>query len=399
MSDPRPRIVITGMGCVCAAGGTLPDTLDALFAGRRRHGTRDVKGVSYPIFGIADEDAPARYYEVPECQRCGRLATHAAVEAFGQSGYGDKTGGVLQACRVGVCVGTTIGNTMSNEEFCREFLVGNYPDVAPIREYLRANPASMVAKTLSLRGPLQTVTNACSSSTVAIGQAADWIASGVCDVAVAGGADMLSNVTHTGFLSLMITDSELCRPFDLDRRGLNLGEGAGMLVLESESRARARGARVLAYLRGYGNSADAYHISAPNPDGSGLRRAVLQALEEAGLSPSDLAFINAHGTGTHGNDRVEGLFFDSLFPDTPVSATKGYTGHTLGASGAIEAALTVSFLTAGRIPASAGFETSDPEFHTSPVSEITVVEGRYAMSDSVAFGGNNAVLIFERGDT
>jgi 3-oxoacyl-[acyl-carrier-protein] synthase-1/3-oxoacyl-[acyl-carrier-protein] synthase II len=226
-------------------------------------------------------------------------------------------------------------------------------------------------------------------------------------VVLAGGADMLCNVIHAGFLSLLITDTSPCRPFDRNRRGLNLGEGAGIVVLESpgtgSSSALGKGgcppsprkdASPLAWLCGYGNASDAYHISTPEPNGTGLRRAIEQALTEAGVGPREIDFINAHGTGTPENDRVEGKLFPEVFPGVPFGSTKGFTGHTLGAAGGIEAVITIVCLQRKCLPANLGFQEPDPEFPGRPVTENTPVAGRWGLSDSVAFGGNNVALIF-----
>ncbi len=391
MTRVHREVPITGVGCLCAGGGSVPELTRTLFAGRRPVAWRQVRGDNYPVFELDDGAAPAGYHEAPECERCGRLAVAAAREALAHAGL---TAEQLRHRQVGICLGTTVGSAMNNEAFYREFREGRRPDIEPIRRYLKANPATMVARAFGLTGPCQTIANACSSGGVAIGHAAAWVRSGVCDVAVAGGADMLCNVIHAGFLSLLITDTQPCRPFDRDRRGLNLGEGAGVMVLESQSSARQRGAAIQAWLCGYGNASDAHHISTPEPSGRGLRQALGQALGEAALSPQDIDFINAHGTGTPENDRVEGRLFPEMFPGIPFGSTKGYTGHTLGAAGGIEAVITIVCLQQKRVPANIGFEHPDPEFPGRPVVENTPVAGRYGLSDSVAFGGNNVALIF-----
>jgi len=392
MMSTNGAVPVTGLGCLCAAGAAVARVAETLFAGRRRVVWRQVRGESYPVFPLDSLSVPDGYYEGPECKRCGRLAVAAAREALGQAGLTPEW---LQRRRVGVCIGTTVGSAMNNEAFYRDFRAGRLPSIEPIRHYLQANPAAMVAQAFGLTGPCQTIANACSSGGVAIGHAAEWVRAGVCDLAIAGGADMLCNVIHAGFLSLLITDPQPCRPFDRNRRGLNLGEGAGVVVLESEASARERDARIQARLCGYGNACDAYHISAPEPSGRGLRRAMDQALTEARLSTGDIDFINAHGTGTPENDGVEGRLFPALFPGVPFGSTKGFTGHTLGAAGGIEAVITVVCLQQKRIPANIGFEEPDPDFPGRPVVENTPIAGRYGLSDSVAFGGNNVALIFQ----
>jgi 3-oxoacyl-[acyl-carrier-protein] synthase-1/3-oxoacyl-[acyl-carrier-protein] synthase II len=297
---------------------------------------------------------------------------------------------------VGVCLGTTVGSALNIEDFYREFRTGGSPDLETIERFLRSNPAAAVSRELGLDGPVQTVVNACSSGTDAIGIAASWLRAGVCDVVLAGGADELCRIIYNGFISLMITDDQPCRPFDRERRGLNLGEGAAVLVLERPSAAASRGARARANVLGYGSACDAHHLTAPHPEGRGLRKAFAEALATAGVAPRDVAFINAHGTGTPDNDRVEGRVIHDLFPETPFVSTKGYTGHTLGAAGAIEAAFTVACLEAGRIPASGGFAAADPDIHATPADAARDIHGSVAISDSLAFGGNNAVLVIGR---
>ncbi|MHC4143261.1 MAG: beta-ketoacyl-[acyl-carrier-protein] synthase family protein [Planctomycetota bacterium] len=301
------------------------------------------------------------------------LAIAAACEAVNDAGLDLDS---LKEYRVGVCIGTTVGNAMNNESFYRDFLFNRFPGMQSIKTYLKANPADMVARHFRLKGMRQCIANACSSGAVAIGQAAEWINNGLCDIAIAGGSDMLCRVIYNGFVSLKITDSQPCRPFDKNRLGLNLGEGAGMVVLESSGTVRQRKARTRATL--------------------GLEMAISLALQQAQISHDDIAFINAHGTATPENDKVEGILFSRLFPQTPFHSTKGYTGHTLGAAGAIEAIITTESLKRQMIAANVGFSDPDPEFAVNPVTENTPVAGDYALSDSVAFGGNNAVLVFRR---
>jgi len=291
-------------------------------------------------------------------------------------------------------VGTTVGSALSHEAFCRAHRAGEDPDLAPLESVLQGNPAQVIARAFGFRGPLQTVVNACASGTDALGLGASWIEGGLCDVVVAGGADELGRVTYNGFISLKITDPAPCRPFDRDRRGLNLGEGAAMVVLESE-RSRSR-RRARAFLLGYGAACDAHHQTAPHPEGLGLRRAIAEALSSA--PGASLAFVNAHGTGTPDNDRVESLVLADILPGVPYLSTKGCTGHTLGAAGAIEAVFTALCLERGRIPASLGFEAPEPGIPGAPVSRPTYIVGDAALSTSLAFGGNNSALLIGLGE-
>ena len=341
-------IIVSGMGGLCAAGANVPEIMSTIYSGLRSPVVSEYVRADhleqYPMFELPPSAVPDGYYEGPESERCGLLAIAAACEAVKNAGLDLDS---LKKYRVGVCIGTTVGNAMNNELFYRDFLFNRFPEMQSIKTYLKANPADMVARHFHLNGMRQCIANACSSGAVAIGQAAEWINNGLCDIAIAGGSDMLCRVIYNGFVSLKITDSHPCRPFDKNRMGLNLGEGAGMVVLESSMTVRQRKARTHAALCGYGNCSDAYHISAPMPDGAGLEMAISVALQQAQICHDDIVFINAHGTATLENDKVEGILFSRLFPHTPFHSTKGFTGHTLGAAGAIEtASLTVTVKTA-----------------------------------------------------
>jgi 3-oxoacyl-[acyl-carrier-protein] synthase-1/3-oxoacyl-[acyl-carrier-protein] synthase II len=390
----NPPVAVTGLGCICGAGQTVGDCMASIFRGTRapappvRFGSNHP--VRYPVFEVAG------FPDDPALLRTSALGLHAAREALADAGLDRET---LAPLRVGVCIGTTIGCAMSNETFCRETHAGVEPGMAPIETIQRSNPAAVIAREFGFDGPCQTVVNACSSGTDAVGFAAAWIRAGLCDVAIAGGADELARITYIGFIALMITDDSPCRPFDLNRKGLNLGEGAGMLVLESEAVRARRGRRARSFVLGYGSGCDAHHLTAPHPDGAGLRRAIGEAFGAAGIGAAEVAFVNAHGTGTPDNDRVESRVLRELLPGVPYLSTKGYTGHTLGAAGAIEAVFTAACLERGEIPPNAGFETPDPELVVTPVRETTAFTGTVALSESLAFGGNNAALLLGRGET
>ncbi len=398
MTLPAPA-AITGIGCICAAGRDLSAAMSSMAAARRspqpptRFSTNHPK--RYPVFGVPDDYVPPDLLGRSELLLTTRFALAATRQALADAGWDQ---GALRKARVGVCLGTTVGSALNIEDFYREYRAGGSPDLETIERFLRSNPAAAVSREFGLDGPVQTVVNACSSGTDAIGIAASWLRAGACDVVLAGGADELCRIIYNGFISLMITDDRPCRPFDRERRGLNLGEGAAVLVLERPAEAAARGARTRARVLGYGSACDAHHLTAPHPEGRGLRRAFAEALAVAGVAPREVAFINAHGTATPDNDRVEGRVIHDLFPETPFISTKGFTGHTLGAAGAIEAAFTVACLESGRIPASAGFAGADPEIPGTPPSAGQEIRGDVAISDSLAFGGNNAVLVLGRGD-
>ncbi len=387
-----PAIGVTGLGCLCGAGANLPECLQTLFRGERRPlppvNFSSGHPLRYPVFEVVDPLPGGENHS-----RTARLAIAAAREALDDAGWDPAS---LVGRKVGVIVGTTVGSAMNNEEFYREFRGGDQPSMAAIERFLYSNPASAVAREFSLAGPCQTVVNACSSGTDAVGLGAAWIRAGLCDVVLAGGADELCRVTYNGFISLMITDDTPVKPFDARRKGLNLGEGGAMLVLEAAGLRPPGACPVRAWIAGYGSACDAHHLTAPHPEGRGLKTALREAL--AGCGEGTLAFINAHGTGTPDNDRVESRVLAEVLPQVPFLSTKGYTGHTLGAAGAIEAAFTVACLELGRVPASVGFSVPDPELPRTPVAEPAPVHGDLALSQSLAFGGNNAVIVFRKGE-
>jgi len=296
-----------------------------------------------------------------------------------------------------VCLGTTVASQLNDLAFYTAYHKGDKPPLTEVDRFLKSNLADVVSKKLGVNGPRATIVNACSSGTDAIGVALSWLRAGYCDIAIAGGADELNRVPLAGFGSLGVVSDSLCAPFDKDRKGLNLGEGAGVLILEREESAQARGHRSACVLAGYGLANDAYHLTAPSSDGVGLRRALTRALEEASITAGDIDFINAHGTATLDNDKVEAsVFLDTFGDEIPFFSTKGFTGHTLGAAGGLEAVFTTQCLEQQWIPKSVGFVTHDDGLGISPVIEAQNIAGKYALSTSLAFGGNNSVLVFKK---
>jgi 3-oxoacyl-(acyl-carrier-protein) synthase len=386
------------MGCVCAAGFCLEVCLETLASGKRGPAdptrfTND-HGRSYPVFEIPQKFFMCEGMSDESKSLTFRFALHATWQALWQARLNATH---LGKARVGVCLGTSVGASLNFLDFYREHRAHTTPDLTPIHRYLTSNPALALAQKLGATGPVQTIVNACSSGADAIGMGTAWIRQGLCDVVIAGGADELSQVTYNGFIRLMIADQNACKPFDANRKGLNLGEGAGIVILESPAFMSKHKACEHATICGYGTAADAHHLTAPHPEGLGLKKAIAEALQQAGLGTRNIAFINAHGTGTLNNDRAEAAVFKELFLGKPIVATKGVTGHTLGAAGAIEAVFTIAHLAAGKIPASPGFERPDPELGVAPTSRPKTIRGKVAMSQSLAFGGNNSVLIIRKG--
>lgn len=403
------QVMVTGMGCICGAGENLPQIMENLYHVQRFPAPPTVFETELetprPVFMVPDCLEPARKrvrrrWNQKELQagrdpnRTNLMALTAAEEAREQAGWKLED---LQRKRVGVALGTTVGCTLNHGPFYRAWRKYQNPDIGPVRRYMQNNPADWLADCWQLEGPCITIANACSSGADAIGLAKLWLESDLCDIAIAGGADELSNITYVGFSALQITAPSPCKPFDKNRTGLNLGEGAGILVLEKAEEATARGQAALGKLAGFGSHLDAYHPTAPHPKGLGLRRALDQSLSQAGITRQAIGFCNAHGTSTPENDKAEGRTLADCFgEDFPVTSTKSFTGHTLGAAGGIEAVFTVQALRDQKLTATAGFQEADPECIIRPPRQTLPLSARYGISNSLAFGGSNAVLLFQK---
>lgn len=382
---------ITGMGCVCALGCCNEEVRRGLYGmARRLAPAKDLSpdALDFPYFAV-----PASIWDGGRSFAAGdtlRLGLLAAGEALAQAGisHGDA---------LAVIAGTTSGTALHFLSGYRNFRESGHagPDC---EEYLASNPALAIRAHFALKGAPLTISNACVSGADAIGLGLSMILSGQCERVLCGGLDALSLVPHTGFARLMIYDPAPCAPFDRKRAGLNLGEAAAFLVLERSDAARARGRHIYGKVLGYGSASDAHHFTSPHPEGRGLETAVNESLRQAGIVPGDLAFVNVHGTGTRENDRIEGRTLHRLLSDTPLWCTKGLTGHTLGAAGALEALFTLWALEKGLLPPSVGFEEEDPEIGVSPVHELTPITKNVALSTSLGFGGCNSALVVAMGD-
>jgi len=396
---PVTPVAIAGIGCICSAGLELKECMDHLYNGKRNPAppTNFPTNISLPVFEVLQDFFPSRLFKTKDVLRTCKLALTATLEAINDAGFDPK---ILQTKRVGTCIGTNVGSSMYEETFSNESKRKKDSSfITPVNRFLMSNPTSTIANEFNLAGPLQTVVNACSAGSDALGLAASWIRSGICDMVIAGGTDEMYQITYTGFKSLLINDDSPCKPFDRNRKGLNLGEGAAIFILVSEEILKETKKRPRCHILGYGSATDAFHHTKTRPDGKGLKLAIKEALETSGTSPLDIAFINAHGTGTLDNDLVESRVFYEMFPNVPFFSTKGYTGHTLGAAGAIEAAFTIACLENGRVPSSVGFTTPDPEMPPAyPVQQNSSVTGNIALSETLAFGGINSVLILSTGE-
>ena len=404
MSDAASRaIAITGMGAISAFGEGAETLWAALREGRSgirplRHERAADLRVRVAAQVPESFDPAAHFPErvLSMLDRTSQLALVAANEAIAQSRL-DFAASSL-GLRTAVVVGTGVGGETTQDEQSRRLYAENASRLHPLSivRLMTNAPTSQISMAHGLRGPAFAVASACASSNHAIAQAALMIRAGLVDVAVAGGTEAcLSFGAMRAWEAMRVLADDTCRPFSANRRGLVLGEGAGVFVLESMAHARARGAQVLGVLAGVGMSADAGDIVAPDPAGSAS--AMAQALADAGLSPEDIDYINAHGTGTPANDPTETTAIHRVFgahaSKLAVSSTKSMHGHALGASGALELVAVLGAIRDGVVPPTANLDVPDPacdlDYVPNAPRELRV---RAALSNSFAFGGLNAVL-------
>jgi 3-oxoacyl-(acyl-carrier-protein) synthase len=325
--------------------------------------------------------------------RTALLSLAAAQEALADAGIPN-----FKTLRTGFVSANTVGGMDRSEDFFVEFLADNRKGkLKNVYDHECGSMTETVADKLGVSDFITTISTACSSSANAIFYGARLIRNDILDVVVAGGADALTKFTLNGFNTLMILDEAFCKPFDENRKGLNLGEGAGYVVLVSEEVAKTLNKPLYCKLSGYNNSNDAYHQTASSPDGTGSYMAMQGALKKSGLQPSDISYINLHGTGTPNNDSAEGTavkrVFDPVYP--PMSSTKSFTGHTLGASGGVEAVFSVLAIKHKIIYPNLRFETRMNELSFEPEKKfLTDKPVNHVMSNSFGFGGNCTSLIF-----
>ncbi|MBV6404344.1 MAG: beta-ketoacyl-[acyl-carrier-protein] synthase family protein [Flavobacteriales bacterium] len=397
MSD---RVAITGMGVVSALGTNVAENLRALLEERSGIGPITILPTRHrgaiPVAEVALDDAALGALAAPRSlrswTRTALLGLCAVKEALAQAGIDPA------AERTAFLSATTAGGIDKTEPVYDRFYLPEIPE--EVAQYLGTHDpgdhAQRIAAELGFRDLVTTLSTACSSSANALMLGDRLLRHGLADVAVVGGTDALCKFTVNGFNSLLILDHEPCRPFDRDRAGLNLGEAAAYLVLETEAHARARGAEVLAVVRGHANTNEAFHATASSPDGTGAYEAMRQALAMAGLAPQDISYVNVHGTGTLNNDASEGIALARLFGGAvpPFSSTKSFTGHTLGAAGAVEAVYSVLAIRHGVHFANLRWRTPLEEAALVPVTRTERgVPVRHVLSSSFGFGGNNTSLV------
>ncbi|HEY8934662.1 MAG TPA: beta-ketoacyl-[acyl-carrier-protein] synthase family protein [Cyclobacteriaceae bacterium] len=398
----RSLIHITGLGVVSAIGNSVEETLQAFEKGTSGIGpitlfpsvhqnqlpVGEVKLTNEALASVLGLQKP-----VTRTTMLGMLAARQAVKDSGIKN--------LNSFRVGFISATTVGGMDRTENFFIDYLkdktTGNLDDVV---HHECGSTTELIADDLGIKDFISTINTACSSSVNSIILGSRLIDRDQLDVVVAGGTDALTKFTLNGFNSLMILDKEPCRPFDASRAGLNLGEGAGFVVLVSDRVLKQESLNSLAVVSGYANTNDAYHQTASSPEGRGSFAAMQQALEMSNISINDIDYINLHGTGTQNNDSSEGTAIQRLFGNAvpKVSSTKAFTGHTLGASGGIEAVFSVLAIQKGWAYPNLRFKTQIPELNYKPLQvlekELSI---NHVLSNSFGFGGNCSSIVFSKG--
>ena len=393
----KKRCVITGLGIVCPVGNDVKESWDSIQKGKTgiaKVTSVDTEGCYANLGGeVFCDDLPA-----PQYDRSVRLCIRAAQEAIADAGFDAKAAG-----EAGVIVGSCIGGAVSIDEYLTAQKNGSEDD-SRIPNMAASSIANHTAAYLGLNGVTANIVNACAAGTMSVSYACDLIRSGNGSVFLAGGTDPFSSLAFAGFHALHALSVDPCSPLN-HSNGITLGEGSGILVVEEYEHAVARGAKIYCEVAGYGVNSDAYHITAPDPSGEGQMDVIRRALQSAEVEPSDIAYVNAHGTGTAKNDEAEFLSLHTIFDGTnvSVSSTKSMTGHCLGAAGAVEAVFTVKAVSEDILPPTIGYTDEDKAALKEKAGELDFVanESRkkaipMAMSNSFAFGGTNASIIFAK---
>lgn len=400
MSDNR-RVVVTGLGLICVLGGNVEECWNNALNGVS--GIKKISSVNtdncYANVG-AEVEIPSKELSSENYDRSSLLCIKAADEALKDSGYDVKAAPE----RIGVIVGNCVGGAASIDVYYTAEKNGKAVS-EDVLKMPAAAIANNVARHFGLDGVTANVVNACAAGTISLSYAADLIRAGKADAFVAGGSDSFTSLAFAGFHALHALDADGCSPFNRSG-GITLGEGAGVLIIESYEHAKARGARIYCEVLGSGVSSDAHHITAPDPEGKGQMLAINRAVVNSGLRPSDIDYINAHGTGTAKNDEAEFLSLHTIFDGSDhlsVSSTKSMTGHCLGAAGSIEAVFTVKAVCCDVIPPTVGYTEEDLVKLKERAGEFDFVPNtkrekkvNFAASNSFAFGGNNASVVFAK---
>jgi len=400
------RVAITGLGIITAIGESIPTFQKALFNGECGIGPVSLfDTTSFPcevaaqvkIKDLKEFFGAKGIKRVSRCDLLGLIATHEALLDS------DLDSERCSKKDIGVVLGGGAGGMLSWEKYRRtSWLKRTKARPSPLLSIAQCTLTDLIASRYRLTGSRATISTACSSSATSIGYGFDLIRSGAHEIVITGGSESLSELTFAGFNALRLMDPEYCRPFDKNRRGLSLGEGAAILILEDYESAEHRGATIYAEVLGYATNSDAFHMTSPDPEAMGMSRVMTKALETANVSIDQVDYINAHGTATKINDQVETKAIKRVFGEKgagalAISSTKSMVGHCLGAAGAIEAVATVLALSEQVVPPTIHLENSDPDCDLDYVpNNSRTQEIRIALNNSFAFGGNNTSVVFCR---
>jgi 3-oxoacyl-[acyl-carrier-protein] synthase II len=399
----RRRVAITGIGLVTGLGATREETWQALIEGQcaiRPLTLFETEGYRSRVaseVAIGPVQAPLTALERRRWSRSDQFGVAAATEAVEDAGL---LTAAADPTRVGVVLGAGTADLLRNEDYHHTVLTRGIRFARPSDawNHFSSTPVDLIASRFGFHGLRSCIVAACSSSTIAISQAADAIRLGRLDAALAGGTDALARLTFSGFNALKLMDPEPCRPFAADRAGMSIGEGAAVLVLEDMTRAKARGAIIYGELAGSSFSCEAFHPTAPEPDGRPVSAVVAAALDDAAVDAGEVEHLNAHGTATAQNDRAETRGYRALFGDRiskiPVTSAKSMFGHCLGAAGGIEAAVLALTIARGVIPPTVHHGRTDPECHGDIVAnDARAHRIRCGVSTSLGFGGNDSAVV------
>jgi len=409
----KRRVVVTGMGMVSPLGTGVEKTWEALIQGKSGVGriTKfDSTGFDTQIAAEIKDFAPENFIERKEARRMDIFIQYAMASAIMAMEDSQFKVTPQNADRVGVVVGAGLGGLTTIESFHKVLLEKGPGRISPFFiPMLIVNEApGQISMRFGAKGPNSSVVTACATGNHNIGDAWKMIQRGDADAILAGGVEStITPLAVSGFnamkaLSTRNSEPEKAsRPFDKDRDGFVMGEGSGIILLEEMEQALNRGAKIYAEIVGYGLTGDAYHITAPSPDGEGAARCMAMALKDAGIRPEEVDYINAHGTSTEYNDLYETIAIKTVFKEharkLPVSSTKSMTGHLLGGAGGVESIITILTIYQGIIPPTINYETPDPNCDLDYVPNVArKAEVRVALSNSFGFGGTNAVLIFKK---
>lgn len=390
------KINITGIGIISAIGLNVQENFQSLqtkTSGIKNNTDFSNKGnLLLGQIELSNKELISLLGVVPPISRTSLLGLFAAKEAW-------ENNQIHQSIRTGIISSTSVGGMDRSEEYYKNKIEGSDADISLIVTHDNGNTTEKIAASLGISGYVNTLSTACSSAANAIMLGARLIQQNKLDRVLVGGVDSLTNFTIEGFKSLMIYDENWVKPFDQNRKGLNLGEGAGFLLLENNKSIELTNNKPLAELIGWSNASDAYHQTASSPDGKGATKAIKDALNMANLNPEEVSYVNAHGTGTPNNDLSESVALKNIFKTKipPFSSTKAYTGHTLAASGAIEAVFSVLALQHNVIFPNLNYTTPITETQLEPETNwVTNKQVNVVLSNSFGFGGNNSTLIFKK---